>query len=79
LAFEQIMRFFSDNPGAQVAMPINFLEGSPARKVLYEFLREVEFDESPPKGLSIAVAAAEFSNYQRNLKRLTAAPLRQSR
>jgi hypothetical protein len=73
LAFEQIMRFFSDNPSAQVAMPINFPEGSPARKVLYEFLREVEHDQNPPKGLKRAVAEMEFSNCQRNFERLMAA------
>jgi hypothetical protein len=73
LAFVQIMRFFSDNPCAHVAMPNNFPEGSPARKVLYDFMREVELYENPPKGLEMAVAAVEFSNCQRNLERLTAA------
>jgi hypothetical protein len=54
-------------------MPSNFPDGSPARKVLYEFMREVELYENPPKGLAIAVAAIEFSNCQRDLERLTAA------
>jgi hypothetical protein len=36
-----IMRFFTDNPAAKVALPINFPEGSDARKVM-----ELEFSEA---------------------------------
>jgi hypothetical protein len=70
LAFAQIMRFFSDNPGAQVAMPLNFSEGSLAREVLDAFVRETAFDKDPPKGLAIDVAAAELTSCRRNLERL---------
>jgi hypothetical protein len=71
LAFEQIMRFFLDNPRARMATPTNFPDGSPARTVLYEFMREM--GDNPPKGLEVTVAAVEFSNCQRTLERLMAA------
>jgi hypothetical protein len=73
LAFEQIRRFFLDNPIARVAKPDDFPDGSPARKVLCEFMLEIEHDVNPPEGLKKSVAEIERSNCQRNLERLTVA------
>jgi hypothetical protein len=70
LAFEQIMRFFSHNPAAQIAMPLSVSEESLAREILDAFVGETAFGENPLRGITSDVAAIELANCRRNLERL---------